>query len=133
MMILNPTGKEIRSDDAGDGHYHAKRGSRLHEGVDFVCVLHGPVLMPVTGKIIRLCYPYADKSYSGVYIKGDWCDIKMFYFKPNLDLIGKMVNQGDVIGSAQDITNRYQNQGMTPHIHLSITSISKNPELYLRN
>lgn len=131
-MILNPTGREIRSDSAGDGHYHAPRGSRLHEGLDFVCLPCDDVLMPITGKITRMCYPYSDKSYGGVYIKSDWCDIKMFYFEPDLDLIGKIVRQGDIIGKAQDITIRYPDQGMMPHIHLAITSISKNPEFYTK-
>ena len=131
-MILNPTGRDIRSDSAGDGHYGSPRGSRLHEGIDFECVPCDGIFMPVTGKLKRVAYPYSDKSYSGVIINSDWCDIKMFYFEPDLDLIGKVVRQGDIIGKAQDITIRYPDQGMTPHIHLAITNISKDPELYLK-
>ena len=34
--------------------------------------------------------------------------------------------KGDVIGQAQDITVKYPNQGMTPHVHMGV---ELNPEV----
>ena len=51
--MINPTGKGIRSDAAGDGHYGAKRGHRLHFGLDLLCDPYQPIKAPVGGRISR--------------------------------------------------------------------------------
>ena len=53
--------------------------------------------------------------------------IKMVYFQPDRSLIGKRVVQGEVIGTARDIAEKYP--GITPHVHLEISAV--NPELLM--
>lgn len=127
-MIISPTGKGIRSDSGGDGHYRAKRGNRLHGGTDYKCEPLQNVLAPISGIIEREARPYADGEWSGVVISNSDMKIKMFYFVPNPLKIGKHVDQGEVIGIAQDIGEKYK--GVTPHIHLQIESID--PEILRR-
>lgn len=123
--MTNPTGLSIRSDTAGHGYYKAKRGKRTHKGTDYLCVPGQAIYSPIAGKIIRKAYPYSDKSYEGVVIDGKFFTIKMFYFKPFVDLIGKTVSRGEHIGTAQDISKRYPGP-MQPHIHLQVDRVDPN-------
>ncbi len=120
----------MRNDSEGLGHYHAPRGTRLHEGMDFLCRLGQEIVAPISGRITRRSYPYSDLSYSGCVIVGDDITVKMWYFMPDKDLIGEKVKQGDFIGVAQDISVRYSSK-MKPHIHLQIEEI--NPAILLNN
>jgi len=125
--MINPTGKSVRElDKHGSGKYGAGRGGRLHAGSDFICIPGQSIYSPISGLLVRVAKPYAGK-YSGVLIRNLQCEIKMFYFEPNLKLIGSNVEQGDVIGIAQNIAENYP--GMIPHIHLQFESI--NPELFI--
>lgn len=119
--MISPTGKGIRSDAMGDGHYGASRGTRKHEGVDYLCDPNQDIYAPISGVIKRISYPYADKSYSGVIIEGKHITVQMFYFEPLSDFIGCEVYQGQTIGFAQDVSKRY-NSSMKAHIHLKIIS-----------
>ena len=130
INLINPTGKGIRSDSAGDGHWQAMRGGRRHKGVDFLCDPGQDVLAPIKGFILRTAHPYGDDlSWKGIVIQGDWCRIKMYYLDPFVR-IGRQVVQGESIGKAQNISLRYS-EGMRPHIHLEFEEIIPNPELYL--
>lgn len=132
MKIISPTSKGLRLPDRwGSGAHGAPRGNnRKHNGVDFECVPGEPVRAPVGGKIKREARPYATGPYSGLVIDAPGAiNISMFYFVPDKSLIGQTVQQGDVIGVAQDIGQRYP--GITPHIHLQINSID--PVLLLEN
>jgi murein DD-endopeptidase MepM/ murein hydrolase activator NlpD len=125
--MLNPTGMPIRgSDKWGEGRYGASRGSRIHEGADYICEPGQPVRAPIEGEIVREAKPYPESGYSGLLIQGKYMAIKMFYLEPFRDMIGKHVAQGDIIGVAQDISKRYDKE-MTPHIHLQIEHL--NPEI----
>lgn len=126
--MISPTGKGPRKTDShGSGSYGSKRGDRLHEGTDYICDPGQSIYSPIDGVIRREAKPYAGKEYSGVLIRNDWCAIKMFYFKPDYNLIGKQVKKGQIIGMAQDISEKYS--GMIPHIHLEICHI--NPEIFI--
>jgi hypothetical protein len=137
MNIMNPTGKGVRSDSGGVGSYGASRKKTLpngkvqsypHAGTDLICTPGQDILMPFTGRILRVARPYEnDLKYSGIYISGKMMDVKMFYLEPIPDLIGEVVKQGAVIGHAQDIGRKYQ--GVTPHIHFEI--VKCNPEIFL--
>lgn len=128
--MQNPTGKAIRIDSAGSGNYGAARGANIHKGTDYLCTVGQPIVSPIDGRIIREAKPYGfaknKPDYSGVLIQGKHCAIKMFYFELLPAIIGQYVNQGTVIGYAQDITLRYNDDDMQPHIHLQIDSF--NPE-----
>lgn len=122
--MISSTGKGIRNDGAGQGHYGAGRGRKVHQGMDDICEPGQDVVAPISGKIVRKAYPYSDKSYGGLMIQGPRMAVKLFYFKPASGIVGKQVRQGDVIGTAMDITLRYpDDEDMTPHIHREICSI----------
>lgn len=126
--MISPTGREIRNDSAGGGRYGDPRGSRQHDGTDYLCIPGQAVVAPIGGVVTRKAYPYADRSYSGLVIQGKNCRIKLFYVEPIIGVIGKTVKQGETIGYAQDITLRYDDN-MKPHIHLEIESI--NPDVFI--
>jgi len=128
--LINPTGRGIRSDSEGDGHWQAKRGDRRHKGIDLFCDPGQDILSPIKGFIMRIAYPYADDlSWKGIVIQGDWCRIKMYYLDPFVR-IGRQIIQGEVIGKAQNISLRYGDK-MRSHVHLEFEEIIPNPELYL--
>lgn len=112
----------IRVDAAGDGHFGAKRGSREHEGVDLLVEKGDNILAPEDGLLKRAAYPYVgDMTYSGfVFIGDSGKEYKAFYLKPVWDLIGKRVKDGDVIGTAQAISERYPQSSMKDHVHIEI-------------
>jgi hypothetical protein len=130
FYIISPTGLGPRpTDDFGSGAFHASRGSRLHSGVDYMCVPGQDVKAPISGTITRESRPYGDK-YSGCVLKDTDIQMRIWYFKfIDRKLIGTYVKQGDVIGTAQDISNKYNTKEkfMIPHIHVQIDWIS--PEL----
>jgi len=131
--IISPTGLGIRSDSGGDGHYGASRrkGDKKykHKGTDFICQDGQVVQAPIAGEVVRIARPYIDHpEYSGLVIDGGWIRVKMFYLEPYDHLIATEVWQGKSIGIAQNIGELYK--GVTPHIHLEIVNISKNPEDY---
>ena len=125
-MIL--TGQGIRNDKAGFGYYGAPRSKTVdgktvrytHEGVDYICTPGQLVCMPCTGRIVRLAYPYSDKSYGGVLIEAKRAMLKVFYVEPYDGIVGRTFKIGDPIGIAQDVSKRYPGQGVTPHVHVQI-------------
>jgi len=130
-MIISPTDREIRNDRAGAGRYHAPRSGRLHSGLDFLCFPGQNIVCPISNaEAIRYAYPYEDKSYSGIFLRNSHFDLMIFYFTPADDIFGKPLSQGEVIGTAQDITQRYDSPFMKPHIHMQIDSAD--PALFLK-
>ena len=122
FVFVNPTGRGVRMDGGGDGRHGAPRGKRKHDGLDFACIPGQAVLMPVDGQIVRVSLPYKyDTNWRGVHIYHKRIELKMWYFKPDLGFIGRVCDAGEIIGYAQDISQRYEN--VTPHIHLRIVKI----------
>ena len=122
MILINPTGGNIRSDSMGCGLYGAPRGDRKHNGLDYCCDPGQTVVSPIDGKIIRVALPYAGAKYTGLMIEGHQITITMFYISPLPYIVGKDVKAGDVVAIAQDISEKY-GHGMLPHVHLRIDSI----------
>lgn len=131
------------TDPAGSGEYGAPRSKLVdgkkveytHKGVDYKCQPGSPVLSPVTGVITRLGYPYANDltwRYIEITEKYMATRYRIFYIVPNGALsVGDQVKKDDIIGVAQDITKRYPDSNMTPHIHYEIKDQSgkyQNPE-----
>ena len=130
ITLLNPTGKPIRSDAAGDGHYGAKRGIRLHKGIDLLCDPGQDVVSPLQGFVMRIAFPYADDlAYKGIVIQGEWCRIKIFYVEPFVGN-GVQVYRGQPIAKAQNVALRYGGD-MRPHVHLEFEEIIPNPEFFI--
>ena len=128
---------DIRSDSWGDGSFGASRGSRKHEGVDYLVIKGQSIFAPEKIEIIRKAFPYgSDLSWEGLLFKGldSGLTYKVFYFEPIDSLIGEIVEKGTVIGFAQSINEKYKTDKMKPHIHVEIRkdSLLLNPVEYLK-
>ena len=119
-MIL-AGGDIVRSDSAGDGHFGAKRGTRTHRGVDYVCEKGELVHSPVSGVVSKLGYAYGDNlRWRYVEIIDDSKNRhRLFYCTPAVK-VGDVVQVGGIIAEADDISERYEGQGMTPHVHVEV-------------
>lgn len=118
--MMSPTGKGIRSDHEGDGNYGASRGSRIHNGIDYLCTEGQIVVAPFGITITRVANPKAKSPLSGIAWRRGKSSGKMFYFKPYSDLIGKKVKQGETIGIAQSVSRDYGLPKMKDHIHFQV-------------
>lgn len=110
---------ELRgADPTGNGWYGASRGYRKHEGCDYLSKRGDKVLACVSGKIrIGNVYTATDK-FKLVEIKNKTYKIKQMYVHPTVKT-GDSVQEGDVIGYAQDIA-AYHGGGMKNHVHISV-------------
>ena len=130
-MLLGHNG--IRCDSWGDGHYGSRRtklnGSVYsHKGVDYLYEPGQPVIVNVDAEFVRIVMPYADsREYTGMHLKTEWCEFRLFYVKPEGMSFDSNIKQGDIIGKAQDISKRYgfnsKGQKMDNHVHVEIVSI----------
>jgi len=134
--MISPTARGVRTSDKwGYGTFGASRTKTVngvikkykHNGVDFICVPGQGIVSPIDGRVTRIARPYARGTFSGLVIDGTRIRIKMFYFNPLPDIVGKAVMKGQLIGHAQNIGEVYKD--ITPHVHLQIDSID--PELLL--
>lgn len=133
--MINPTGGNIRRDARGDGRFGASRkktdpetGKEIryrHRGVDYVCIPGQEVWMPFTSVIIRKKNPYT--GYSGVLFRGRGIVGTLLYVKIEDNIIKKELREGDVVGIAEDISQKYE--GIIPHIHFQIDKID--PEILI--
>lgn len=120
---------ELRgSDDWGDGSFGASRGSRKHKGIDYKAEPGDEILSPCTGKVTKIGYPYAPKP--GDKITYRYVEVtdpqgyrhRVFYIEPRVNM-ARQLNQGVVIGTAQDISGRYHDDDKEPminHVHYEI-------------
>lgn len=120
--MISPTGLGVRSDEEGDGAWGSKRTAGAHKGVDFICHPYQDIVAPTDMIIQRIARPYVGTSLSGIAWRSETMAGKMFYFLPYIRLIGRPVREGQVIGTAQDVSLEYD-PGMTPHVHMQIDSI----------
>ena len=79
-MIKGIARKRI-GDRWGQGHYGASRGSRTHNGIDYVLHCGTTVLSPVEGTVTKIGYPYSDDlSYKYIQITSeDGFQHRIFY------------------------------------------------------
>ena len=119
MILIKPP---IRVDPAGDGHYDAPRGSRKHTGVDFVVAPGSDILAPEKGIMGRYGFAYSgDVRWRIVDLHGEsghrW---RFFYCVQDIYKTGDRVERGQVMAIAQDISIRYPDRGMKPHVHVEV-------------
>lgn len=116
------------TDVHGSGYFHAPRGNRLHNGIDYSVIANSVVLSPVSGVVTKLGYPYADDlSFRYVQITDlEGYKWRLFYIDPSVS-VGEVVTIVSKIGVVQDLDERYP--GITPHVHLEI----KSPDNYFIN
>lgn len=120
-------------DSKGDGRFGSGRGSHPHRGCDILFAPGDPVPTWIAGELVRVGHPYSDDlSYKLVEILSVDRNfiLRAFYVKPAV-AAGSFVNAGDIIGTAQDITRRYDGAdgGMGNHVHFEILV---NPMLFVR-
>jgi len=133
--LKSPTGKGVRGkDNWGGGHYGASRGSRSHDGVDYVSDSGQRVVAPMSGRVVRHSHPYADDlSFDGIVIRAnDGAEVTVWYVDVSEAVkMNGMIAAGDYIGTAQDLTGRYPN--ITNHVHVRLHDVkgkSLNPQGY---
>ena len=132
--MISPTGHGIRhSDKWGSGLFGAPRGDRRHKGVDFIVSPIGQIIVaPCAGHVVRIKRPYANPVngtlFSGLLIRASDFEYTLFYFEPLNEVMRTRVEEGQLLGHAQDISLKYPQ--MIPHIHMQFDSI--NPELFIR-
>lgn len=114
------------TDGAGSGEYGASRdgGNRTHNGIDILATPDALVYAPYDSLIVSRSKPYSSgplsNTLSGAKLRSSFGEFKIFYFAPFPNLIGKRVIAGEPIGTVQDVTLRYPNQGMQPHLHIEL-------------
>ena len=130
--LTNPTGKEVRGcDRQGCGDFAASRdnGTRQHNATDYVSEKGQNVYAISSGKVVRL----PRGKYDGIVVSnGEGTSWKILYVDVSKNIsVGAPITEGQVIGTAQDITTRYI--GITNHVHvkLRINYQVVNPELYI--
>jgi hypothetical protein len=124
-------GHIVRNDKWGMGDFGARRagGSKFHDGVDLIVVPGQPVFSMIDGTVEKYEQPYAtDSRWGGIQIANDQLRVEIWYISPHRDLVGKEVKAGEVVGMAQDISQRYNDPekiqrlgNMTPHVHIRVT------------
>lgn len=124
------------ADSWGDGSFGASRGGgkRSHKGIDYCIDPGDEVLAPSKGTVTKLGYPYAKKpsdktTYRYVEIT-DYSGFRhrVFYIDPVVNT-GLHIEEGSVIGIAQDIAAKYStpHKVMKNHCHYEILDLSGNP------
>lgn len=136
---------ELRDrDEWGAGYFGAPRGTRNHNGIDFLVEPLSMVCSTVTGTITKIGTCYRGAEYRYVQVDDEEGNhIRHFYVYPSLE-VGSRVNKGTPIGKAQDLSIRYpkddnHKEAMPNHVHLEIvregtlynTKEFINPDLYV--
>lgn len=128
-MLIRPP---IRSQDIhGAGHFHAPRGSRIHNGIDMACYAGSEVLSICDGTITKSGRPYyiaspqTDKEKAKNELRyvevTDSDNLRFRYFYVGLHFsisVGDVVKAGDDIGIVQHLGNVFP--GITNHVHFEI-------------
>lgn len=120
--MISPTGKGIRNDVEGQGSYGANRGSRKHNGIDYLCDEGQDIVAPFDMHIDRVSAPKAGSPMSGIAWTSGKTKGRMWYFLPDMQLINCYVGKGQVIGKAQSVSRDYGLPRMKDHIHFQIKS-----------
>jgi peptidoglycan LD-endopeptidase LytH len=120
-VVIKVIPPERKSDRWGAGHWHARRGERKHEGIDYDCSPGSVVLSSVDGIITKLGWPYSQRNRQHLrYIQvttDEGHHHRYFYVKPIVQQHGR-VKVGDAIGIVQTLQDIWP--GITDHVHYEI-------------
>jgi murein DD-endopeptidase MepM/ murein hydrolase activator NlpD len=108
-------------------------------GRDLITVPGDAILAPFDAKIARSGWAYPDGEMTLLVLEGvneykGWGS-RILYIKPTINA-GAIVNAGDQIGTAQDLTAYYRKThpdhvgDITNHVHLELT-VPVDPTMYL--
>jgi len=130
MIKATITLEKRTGDPWGSGEFGAPRGTRTHKGIDYACPVGAKIHSPVKGKVTKLGYPYSDDlSFRYVEITVDEKRHRVFYIEPTVSK-GQWVEEGDIIGTQQDISGRYRDDSKPPminHAHYEILDTDGTP------
>ena len=117
--MRSPVGITIRNDAKGSGAFGAPRGSRTHVGIDLIVEPDSIVYAPVDCIVNRIgtCYN-DDSSFKLIELTGFGIVHRILYVSPCVQP-GEMLREGDIIGSAQNVSKRHGHQ-MIPHVHWEV-------------
>lgn len=123
--VLIAANKMIRNDPAGAGNFGASRdgGTRSHKGLDLLSNPGGVVNSPISGKVTKIGFPYdGDFKFRYVEVEDEsGSKHRVFYVDPKGVLeVGSTVEKGSPMGIAQDVTEKFPDTGMEPHVHYEI-------------
>ncbi|XP_078145321.1 leukocyte cell-derived chemotaxin-2-like [Centroberyx gerrardi] len=116
----NPTNQRRTRDSWGEGRYGARRGSRLHKGLDIVCsdgaTVYAPFDVTLNGKVIVYTDPKKAAINNGINLSGEGLCFKLFYVKP--DRTSGVVRKGQRLGTMLPMQSVYP--GITSHVHVQM-------------
>ncbi len=125
MYLHSPTKcTQLRGNDpTGNGWFGAKRGKKLHRGVDYLTIPGENIFAVASGRI-RVGNVYENSTEMKlVEIKGKQdvhnVKAKQMYVLPYVKT-GDYVKKGQIIGVAQDIANFHNSEEMENHMHLTV-------------
>ncbi|XP_042363960.1 leukocyte cell derived chemotaxin 2, tandem duplicate 1 [Plectropomus leopardus] len=120
----NSNNRRRTSDKWGQGHYGARRGDRVHKGLDIVCqdgsVVYAPFDVTLNGKVIVYTDPKKKAINNGINLSGENLCFKLFYVKP--DQTSGTVKKGERLGVMLPMQSVYP--GITSHIHVQMCNKS---------
>ncbi len=119
--MRSPTAKLVLrgNDRTGYGHYGAKRGSRLHKGLDIRSNVGELIFNPIDGIVSKVGRVYSRTAkFKYVEITNDIYRVRVMYVSPSVK-VGDRIYGKKIIGKAQDIS-KYHGGEMINHVHLEI-------------
>lgn len=126
MKLQSPTRFfELRKQDAtGNGWYGAKRGNRLHQGVDVITLPDEEIFACMSGKVTKLGYPYKSSTkmrYIEIQAKVGNHHYKVWqmYVGPEVK-VGDIVEANQFIGKAQNVAGYHNSNTMKNHVHIQL-------------
>lgn len=109
-------------DSYGSGNFGASRdgGKRKHKGQDYLVASGSTIFAPISGTLTSGPAYASGKNpeLRLIKIKSGLTTVNLMYVKPESDLIGKTVEKGQPIGTAQSLQKLYP--GIPNHIHVEI-------------
>lgn len=128
MNISSPTEHKILrgNDPTGHGNFGASRGLRTHNGTDYVAEPNENIYACISGSV-RIGNVYETTKEGKpkmklVEIKNSQDKVKQMYVSSLLST-GDTIEEGDLIGFAQDISDYHHEEGeqkMINHCHVSV-------------
>ncbi|XP_073345937.1 leukocyte cell-derived chemotaxin-2-like [Pagrus major] len=116
----NPNNSRRGSDSWGQGHYGARRGDRVHKGLDIVCsdgsTVYAPFDVTLHGNVIVYTDPTKAAINDGINLRGEGLCFKLFYVRP--DKTSGSVKKGHRIGTMLPMQSVYA--GITSHVHVQM-------------
>ncbi|KAM8889224.1 leukocyte cell-derived chemotaxin-2-like [Synchiropus picturatus] len=118
----NPSNTRRGYDSWGAGYYGARRGSRVHQGLDIECADGSEVIAPfdvtLAGRLTVYSNPSQEQTHinMGINLRGQGLCFKFFYVTP--DRVSGTVRKGERIGTMLPMQSTYP--GITSHVHVQM-------------